>query len=186
MTRRHRNITATAAAVLIAAAAQLCASCSSCGRGDGTKTATDSTALAAATPEAILEGPLALDPEALHSYAAAVHDNATFDEADIAHIIRLTEGAFSHLLQELEQLQANDDAADSFQVLNELAKSGWPDDASTLLSFLRTVPLPANLQQRTDQLVRTAARCMTLLDEISTRQHGGKQYLKINIAPLKK
>lgn len=185
MTHRHRNITATAAAVLIAAAAQLCASCSSCGRGDGTKTATDSTTLAA-TPEAILEGPLALDPEALHSYAAAVHDNATFDEADIAHVIRLTEGAFSHLLQELEQLQANDDAADSFHVLNELAKSGWPDDTSTLLSFLRAIPLPANMQQRTDQLVRTAARCMTLLDEISTRQHGGKQYLKINIDPLKK
>ena len=89
-------------------------------------------------------------------------------------------------MQELDLLQANDDAADSFHVLNELAKSGWPDDASTLLSFLRTVPLPANMQQRTDQLVRTAARCMTLLDEISTRQHGGKQYLKINIDPLKK
>lgn len=180
-----RKLTAAAAAVIIAAAAQLCLSCSSCGRGDDKKAAADSAALAG-TPEVILEGPLALDEGSLRSYAAAIGANASFDEADMAKMIRLSEGAFSHLMQELDQLQANGDAADSYNVLTEIAASRWPDDAALILSFLRTVPLPRQMQLRTDQLVRTAARCIVQMDEISAQQLRGRQILRLTIDPLKK
>lgn len=179
MTHLNR-LTAAAATVIIAVAAQLCLSCSSCGRGDQKSTPVDSTA-SANSPELILEGPLKLDYEAMRSYAIDISNVDEFDEADMAKMIRLAEGAFSHLMQELDVLQSNDDAADSYHVLNELTKTEWPYDAALIVSFLRTVPLPQPMQHRVDQLVITAQRCLKQLDEIADSQHNGEHYLELDI-----
>lgn len=172
---------------MVLSALCLCPSCGSCHRqgdkaAEGGGTASDSAALQ--SPEAILNGPQALDPQGLRSYAAAVNaGNAEFTPSDLATMVFLGEGAVERLDSEVENLVRNEDAADSYNVLTELDRSRWPADACTLIAFLRTVPLNGALRPRADQLVRAAARVQSRLAEIARTQHGGKTYLTLDIEP---
>ncbi len=161
--------------------AWLCPSCSGCSGHRGGESGEPSAEKPA--PEAILATPVVLDEQALRSYANAVSNNADFDAADMATMIRLSEGALNRLGQETERLEVNDDPADSYNVLTELAGRQWVGDACTIIAFLRTVPLGPEMRPHTDQLVRTAARISTTLDAIAGSQLGGKRYLTLDIEP---
>lgn len=152
-------------------------SCSRCGRGDGADAPADTAAKA--SPAAILQQPAVLDSQGLHAYVMAIGENARFDTSDMANMILLCRAAWAQVEQEAENLDRNGDAADSYNVLTEYNDAGWVHDADTLTDFLTTVPLPADLQVAADQLTRTRARVITLLDHIAAGQHNGRHYLEL-------
>lgn len=152
-------------------------SCSRCGRGDGAGAAADTAAKA--SPAAILQQPAVLDSQGLHAYVTAIGGNARFDASDMANMILLCRAAWAEVEQEAENLDRNGDAADSYNVLTEYNDAGWVHDADTLTDFLTTVPLPADLQVAADQLTRTRARIITLLNHIADGQHNGRHYLEL-------
>lgn len=159
---------ATVAAVVGALMPQSC-TCSHHRGGDASGTASADTVVAR-EPEAILNGPAELDPQALRQYAGAVGGNVSLSEADMAQMTRLCEAAVSRIEAETEQLGRNDDAADTWNVLQEFARQPWVADERTVATFLETVPLRPLLQERVDQLTRTRARLNTVLRELCHRQ----------------
>ena len=125
--------------------------------------------------ERILAAPAQFDQRSLAEYAEAIAGNEEFDEQDLALMIVSAEAAANRIGQILEQLDANLDAADSYNTITEASQQSWPQHLRTIANFLTSsAPLDAQTAQRAEQLKNTLVRYQCIINNIERTQLKGK------------
>lgn len=171
-----RRYAATAAiAILISALTVVTTAltgCSGCGRGNGAQ-GTDSL-----TPEQsrelILSKPVKPDRQSLAGFAEAVRAKRPISLEQTAEMTVLCEAAINDFEAQLDQLQRNDDAADTYNVMAETRHAQWVDDYGTVLAYLRDAQLPDDERQRVDGMLRTNLRVAQQVIELQRAQLRGR------------
>lgn len=180
MPRTIRTVVKTAAAtLLLAAVARTFTACTGCGRDAGTGTA-DTMTVAERAEVNLAQTPY-YDPDALASLAHAVDGHAHFAPDDISTMIILCEGAVSHLQAEADNLQRNDDPADSYNVLSEFAESPVADNVRTIYNYLslQTTTLTPQQAARHIELTHAISHLNGTVDMIQTAQLNGRQIFNL-------
>lgn len=175
---RTARITHTVAAIAAAVCLSL-SGCTGCHRtpdSNGTETPTG----VPENPAAIIIDTPSHDPQMLRSYAEAIESDADFTPADFANMMSLCEGSLQFLGQEVDNLQHNDDAADSYNVLTEFSQSRWTADLTGILRFVHNLQLPADMQMRADALTSHSARIDTLILSIQDSQLHGRRIFTLH------
>ena len=168
----RRRITYVMVAVALSAIAATLIYTNTCQRQ------TDTAAEPKLTPEQsshkILSEPAVFDPQNLESMAAEIKADHTFDVEQISLMIVAVESALNRLEQDTELLVANDDAADSWNVLSEYAAQPWIGHSATIVGFLDRAPLNAEQASRVTVIHETSKRINTLVGHIESRQLKGR------------
>lgn len=171
--KRNTYIKIAATVVALAAAVALIFSLRNC-RGDEAAQL-DTVLSPEQSSRIILEQSPHYDPRTLDEYAAAVRDNAAFDIEDYSRMIVAIEAALNRISRELDQLQANDDPADSWNVLHEAALESWPQDVATIFDFLANrAPLTDQQREHIPAINDFIDRCAQQVAEIERTQLGGR------------
>ncbi len=179
MTSRRTTITATIGVIALVVA--LVFIIRGCGAGDKS-TVADSVLTTEESAHKILTEPAVFDGRTLDEYAEAIQNNATsFTVEDNSLMIVGVEAALNRICQELEQLNAGDDAADAWNVLTEAANETWSPSMKIIVPYLNTVAhLTPEQSQRVAKISETITHADNLVAEIEKNLlHGRSTGLKL-------
>lgn len=116
-------------------------------------------------PATILDSTQDFDERTLAEYADKVVGDTVLTAAETARLIVVTEAAVNHLGQIVDELERNDDPADTWNAVNELCALRWPGDIACVTAYLHRAPLDSVERERTeamdaaiDRIVKTAER----------------------------
>lgn len=126
-------------------------SCSRQGATDSTHGATNPSE---EDPAVILSKPVVFDAQSLADVERSVTSGRPLSDAEIAQAVVTTEAAVNNLGQTLELLWRNEDDADTWNVINEMAQMQWPAQATNIIAALYEHPIDATVIERLDLMVR--------------------------------
>lgn len=143
-------------------------SCSRCNR----TTADDNTPAVAERsvdddPADILSHPVRFDAQSVAEYADLVSRDTVLGNADIARVIVVAQSAVNHVGEILDELQRNDDPADTYNTLAELDTLPWPGCLLDILDGLDRQPLDATERQIADDMRAAYDRNQLLRTELT-------------------
>lgn len=148
---------------LILAATALAPLLGGCSRCGGTDTA-DTRVIIREDPADILSHPVTFDAQSVDECARLLASGRELTTAEAARVIVTAEAATNHAGQLLEELDRNDDPADTYHVLKELDGQAWPGQLDDIIDGLDNQPLDAPERERADAL-RKANRRIAILKE---------------------
>lgn len=119
-------------------------------------------------PAVILDSPVKFDERTLAEYADKVVGDTVLSTAETARLIVVTEAAVNHLGQIVDELERNDDPADTWNVVNELCRLRWPGDIACVTSYLHRAPLDSVERERADAIDKAIDRL------VETAEHATK------------
>ncbi len=156
-TKRRIAVTVTIGAVALCAVLfiNLCSSTDSHRRDTAVQAVTNPDE---ADPADILSHPQAFDARTVAETAEMVSADRDLTPAESARAIVVAESAVNRLGQILEGLVANDDPADTWNAMNELADDRWPAQTAVILGELSHRPLVDTERARLDAVNRAAER----------------------------
>lgn len=149
------TVTISAVALCVVLLMNLCSSPASDRSADSTE-AIDSPETA--DPADILSRPLPFDAQTVAETASMVTSGRQLSAAEAARAVMVAESAVNHLGRILEDLTANDDPADTWNVMTELASLGWAAQTTAIIGALQHTPLGAAEGQRLDEVSKAASR----------------------------
>lgn len=175
---KKRNVCFYVAAAAVSAVT-VAGGCSRCGTGDG-GTVADTLSLQQQAEVLLTQGP-EYSHDNLATLAARVRADEPLNVEQTAHAVVLCQGSVNRLQQELDQLQRNDDPADAFNVLSELARASWTADTRTLYNYLSKADTPLDKEEASRRLALTSAimRINRTAAQIEETQLGGKRIFRL-------
>lgn len=151
-----------------------------CGCGHSSSSASANDSITPAEKAVItLNSPQVLDRQLMSQMARAIGENAEFNLADFADMITQCEATVNTVEPEIENLDRNDDPADSFGVIDEYARSTWIADYRTIYEFVKGVQLPEDMTARVQGLAKAVERLNTVLEHIDKTQFNGRQPFRL-------
>lgn len=172
MTDRSKIVTLSASKLTTIAFASLLLA--GCGGSSSSSSDTVTTARSAAQSAAIIESrPVPFDARSLEELADLIAADAETTPEDRARMIVLAEAGISNLLATLDDLARNDDPADTYGVLTELADRPWTRALVNIIAYLRHAPLDDAERTRADNLLTALQRARTSALELQKAQLAG-------------
>ena len=169
---RNKVYISVAVAVLATAAAVL--SIRSC-TGDSADEATPTQLTPEQSAKKILGEPARFDPRSLEEMATEIKTDHEFNAEQISQMIVAVEAALNRLEQDIELLVVNEDASDSWNVLQEYAGQAWSGHLATVVEFLSRAPLTDEQAPRVATIHQTANRINMLIGQINDTQFKGRK-----------
>lgn len=145
--------------------------CSGCGRGD--RSSVSDTLTPEQNRELILSTPENHDRQTLAELAASIASGAPISIEQMATMIVQCEAHANYFESQIDALERNDDAADTYNVLAETRHSQWVDDYATVMRYLRQAQLRDDERARVSQLDSTNARINAQLAQLQQTQLRG-------------
>lgn len=140
--------------------------CSRTDSGQNAGTPTDAPAYSD-NPADILASPVDFDAQRITEYAATVAGDTVLSSAEAARLIVNTEAAVNHLGQIIDELERNDDPADTWNVLTELTTTDWTTSLAVIIDYLGRAPLDAVERERAVDIDRAVDRIIDTADRAS-------------------
>jgi hypothetical protein len=120
--------------------------------------------------EQIATDSVTFDECTLDEYAHAISRNEDIDDVQLAYMVMHCKAAAEHLDSIITGLQKNNDAADTYNVLTELAQARWLSDYKYIVHFLKSMSLPSQLQQTFNDIVSINDRINQSVGKIEQQQ----------------
>lgn len=120
----------------------------------------------------ILSEPAVFDAQNLEQMAAEIMAEKEFTLEQFSQMIVAVEAVVNRLAQETDLLVANDDAADSWNVLREYAAAPWIGHSATIVDFLEKAPLTDEQASRLKVIHDMALRINACVADIERYQLG--------------
>ncbi len=170
LNNKTKIIATTVALVLVVALIFLARGC---GHKDEVKA--DTTANLDQNAHEVLQQPAMFDPRSLDEFAQAINDGREFNVEEISLMIVACEAAINEHGQAIEQLDANDDAADAWNTLTEYKSLPWPGHLHTILTYLKDKATLNDEQiSRLQALNANIHRYNTIIAHIESNQLDGQ------------
>ena len=115
----------------------------------------------------IYSHPVPFDEQAVAEAERLVVSGSILTSAEKAQIIVMTEAALNHLSQILEQLKRDEDASDTFHVLNDLNTKEWPAQCGHIIARLDNGNLDPYERERVDAMMHTADYIADIAEQLT-------------------
>ena len=92
---------------------------------------------------------------------------------DMARMLVAAEAGVGHLQSMLDELARNEDPADTYGLLTELAQRPWTRSLTSVIRFLAAAPLSTPEHRRATALASAIGRSRTTVSELESAQLGG-------------
>lgn len=117
-------------------------------------------------PRAVLDHPVVFDAQAVDVTLAMVQSDRDLTPGEMSQAIVVAEASVNHLDQILENLKRNDDDADSWHVMTEMNRDGWPAQTAAIVEALSHRPLDAEMRARVNDLLKALEFSRNLVAEL--------------------
>ncbi len=145
----------------------------SCGGGKTGKATVDSVIPTAEAVRIIESRPATFDARSLEDMDRAIASGAVPGSEDIARMLVAAEAGAGHLQSMLDDLARNEDPADTYGLLTELAGRPWTRALVAVTRFLTGAPLSGAERSRALDLAAAIGRSRLSVLELETSQLGG-------------
>lgn len=142
-----------------------CGGGGSCGRTEEAPS-DDALTLPSVDVSSVLANPVEFDPVDVNDANKRLKNGKDLAEVDFAQIIVINEAAINHLMHKMEELTANDDAADTWNVFNELDEALWPAQTFENIELLQNYRLDDTMSRRVWEMGNSRDRIITLMDRL--------------------
>ncbi len=155
-------------------ALSLTALVSGCGGSTSKSSRSNDTVTEQRSEEQILESESVFDAESLTDVVRLIEAGESFSPTDMASIINQTEAQSNRLSAELELMLANDDPADTYNVMTELSNAQWIKDLNYVLDYLKKVPLSEQQTIHLNTLLNANRRINSTIVQLETNHLNGR------------
>lgn len=124
-------------------------------------------------PDKILATPVRFEAQSVEESLRMLQSGRQLTNAEIAQCIVVGESALYHLSQTLEELRRNEDAADAWNICNELARRPWLRQSEDIVEALGKQQLDAAEAARYEGMVKSIDYNHKLIAELK------KQYPRL-------
>ena len=120
-------------------------------------------------PSDILAHPVSFDAQNVEEMARLVAADRPLTDVEVAQAIVVAESAVNHLGQILDELARNDDPADSWNMMTELASLPWTAQTLDLVDGLDRQELDAVGRQRIDDLRHAVSYNQSMINQLHSQ-----------------